>query len=237
MSDTSSTGAWTAEDEAIEAADGREARRTGGTFAERYLGTQTPEGTELMDLAGATRDALGGVRVADPHALLTLIELYAMACTSTATATDSLTASHHHRSSSAMHDLLTSALGLGGESPLEPGRPLNAGTIVHDGLGVNEHGVPLRNLPGTLRFEPQDLDGPRWEVSGYLGANTDLSGDDVAGAQQWARSALAERARVELDREPADVARWQHHQDGYGEWWEPVFAQRCEACGRPGERL
>lgn len=93
-------------------------------------------------------------------------------------------------------------------------------TTVHEGLAVNEHGVPLRTLTGALHLGVGDEDGNgnqimSWQLAGR-GDTFNIGEDDVPAAQSWAAAHLADSGYP--------VAGWTHHTDRYGDWWMPVYA-------------
>lgn len=110
----------------------------------------------------------------------------------------------------------------------QPAAGAEPATIVHAGRGDNEHGVPRRTLAGSLYLdEYADFASGRpvaaWRVSGYeQGETFEIGEHDVDAAMRWAASVIA-GVVDELDRVPT-VARWQHHRDDHGQWWEPVVA-------------
>lgn len=79
---------------------------------------------------------------------------------------------------------------------------------------VHDCGVSRRSFVGSLTYQPYE--GGDWTLAGY-GMTTDVDEDDVVGAQAWASGLIA------ADRAAPPVARWEHHQDPHGEWWEPVY--------------
>jgi len=97
---------------------------------------------------------------------------------------------------------------------------LRPAPIEHDGLPVNEHGVSLYTITGSLHFAiTGDSCGGTptgvWRLAG-IAENVKIHPDDVGGAQTWAAAVLADLGDV--------VVGWQHHREPYGELWKPIFA-------------
>jgi hypothetical protein len=175
----------------------------------------------------------GGYPVQSPSSMLALVELYGLAAAGVALARAGVpghgTLEQHLAASVDIRAQIARALGFTSEpaagATTSTGARLQAEvTVVHDGLGMNEHQVALRTLTGTLFHDTLDIDGPRWVVAGIIGASNDaLGAGDITAAQQWAESVFTEHARGDREVNDVPVDRWEHHRDAYGEWWVPIY--------------
>lgn len=106
---------------------------------------------------------------------------------------------------------------------------LRQAPIRHDGVAINEHGVPLVSLAGALHYDDhadETGDGTpvgAWHVAG-VGDNFDLPAADVDAAKWWAETALAAAGY-------GTVVGWVAHRDRYSDLWLPTFAGGGEPSG------